>query len=217
MKKFIYIILILFLVSGCSRVIDEYKVTVDAITSKEANNTIIKPITYVIKPLGENTNIDTLKFKRQANILEKILDKKGYQKVKYKNLAQQIIYFDYGIETVQQETKTYSEPNVSFGVSLGYPFWGNYPYRYYNPPFWGDFGYTRYRTYSKTYKLFNRYIVILSKDQLDNELWRVDVSSIGESNNLDKIVPLLLKASEPYIGKDTKEPIQLVIKDNEKE
>ncbi len=208
MKKFIYIILILFLVSGCSHVIDEYKVTVDAITSKEANNTIIKPITYVIKPLGEDTNIDTLKFKRQANILEKILDKKGYQKVKYKNLAQQIIYFDYGIETVQQKTKTYSEPDVSFGVSLGYPFWG-YPYRHYHPPFWGDFGYTRYRTYSKTYKLFNRYIVILAKDQLGKELWRVDVSSVGESDNLARIVPILLKASEPYIGKDTKEPIQL--------
>ena len=210
MRRVLYILLVLLFFTGCSRVVDKYRVTIDAIASEDINNTVIKPITYVIKPLGDETDIDSLRFQRQSKILEKILEKKGYKKVKYKNLAQQIIYFDYGIETVKEETRTYSEPDISFGFGWGYP------YRYYSP-FWSDFGYTTYRTYTKTYRVFNRYIVILSKDQLGNELWRVDISSVGTSNNLSKIVPILLKASEPYIGKDTKEPIKLVVEDSKRE
>ncbi|NOZ90158.1 MAG: hypothetical protein GXO60_02610 [Epsilonproteobacteria bacterium] len=213
MRSFIYIILVIFLSTGCSRVVDKYRVKVDAIASQEANNAIVKPITYVIEPLSEDSDVDALRFQRQSRILENILEKKGYQKVKYKNLAQQIIYFDYGIETVKNEIRTYSEPDISFGVSWGFP----YRRYYHRSPFWSDFGYTRYITYTKAYKLFNRYIVILAKDQLGNELWRVDVSSVGESDNLAKIVPILLKASEPYIGKDTNEPIELVIEDDKKE
>ena len=202
MKRLIYIIPIIFIL-GCTHIIDKYRVTVDAITNP---NITIQPTTYVIKPLAKETNIDELRFKRQSNILTNILNQKGYKQVSYENIAQQIIYFDYGIEKIKEETQIYSEPDVSFGFSWGYP------YSYY--PFWSDIGYNRYRTYRKTYKTFNRYVVILSKNQLGQELWRIDISSIGESNNLSQIVPLLLQASKDYIGKNTKKPIHIVIEKN---
>ena len=213
MKKIfqnILIISITFIFIGCTTVVNKYKVTVDAITNSDK---VIQPTTYIIKPLGQDTNIDDLKFQRQSRRLAKILNIKGYKEVNSKNLAQQIIYFDYGIEKVKEETKVYTEPDVSFGFSWGYPY--RYGYPYYSP-FWSDIGYSSYRTYRKTYRLFNRYIVILSKNLLSKELWRVDVSSVGESDNLQKIVPILIRASEPYIGRNIEKPVNIVLEENPK-
>jgi len=213
MKKILYntlLMFITFIFVGCTPIVNKYRVTVDAITNSDK---VIQPTTYIIKPLGEDTTIDDLKFQRQSKKLAKILNRKGYKEVDYKNLAQQIIYFDYGIEKVKEETKIYTEPDVSFGFSWGYPY--RYGYPYYSP-FWSDIGYSSYRTYRKTYRLFNRYIVILSKNQFGKELWRVDVSSVGESDNLQKIVPILIRASEPYIGRNIEKPVNIVLDENPK-
>ncbi len=211
MKKLFYILLI-FIITGCTHIVNRYHISVDAISSLDAT---VAPSSYIIKPLGEATSIDNLKFQRQKSRLVRILNSKGYTLVLNESDARQIIYFDYGIEKIKEETKVYSEPDVSVGFSWGYPY-GRYYYRgypYYSP-FWSDIEYTRYRTYSKTYRLFNRYIVILSKNKLGKELWRVDVSSIGESNNLPKIVPILLRASIPYIGRNLDKPIEFSINEN---
>jgi len=201
-----FYILLIYLITGCTHVVDKYRITVDAINSL---NMAIAPSSYIIKPLGENTRSSDLKFQRQSNRLAKILNNKGYTPVGNESMAQQVIYFDYGIDKIKEETKVYTEPDISIGFSWGYPY--HYPYYY---PFWSDIGYTRYRTYSKTYRLFNRYIVILSKDKGGKELWRVDISSVGESNNLAQIVPILIRASAPYIGKNLDTPIQFTISDS---
>ena len=214
MKKLMIITLlavILFITTGCSPMVNKYRVSIDAITH---SNQDIAPTTFTIRALGKETDEKSLKFQRQSQQLIKILNQQGYQQVNNSSLAQQIIYFDYGLEKIKEQTRIYSEPDVSFGISLGFPY-GYYRHRYH--PYWNNYGYTSYRTYRKTYRLFNRYIVILSKDQTGRELWRVDVSSIGESNNLKKIVPILLRASIPYIGKNTQEPINLVIEEDKKE
>jgi hypothetical protein len=214
MKKFTYIILfpiILFISNGCSPITSKYRVTIDAITNP---NTSIKPSLYVIKALGADTDVNSLRFQRQSQYLVKLLNKVGYTKSSHKSLAKQLIYFDYGIEKIKEQTQTYSEPTVSVGMSWGYPM-GYYRYRGYHP-FWNDVGYSSYRTYRRTYRLFNRYIVILAKDQKGKELWRVDVSSVGESDNLKKIIPILIKASKSYIGKDTEKPVHIVIEEEQK-
>lgn len=212
MKKLIilsFLAIILFITTGCSPMINKYRVSVDAITHSNQN---IAPTTYTIKALGEETDENSLEFQRQSQHLSKILNQQGYQLVNHPNLAQQTIYFDYGLEKIKEQTRTYSEPDVSFGISWGFPY-GYYNHRY--RPYWNNYGYTSYRTYRKTYRLFNRYIVILSKEQTGKELWRVDVSTVGESGNLRKIVPILLRASIPYIGTNTKEPIELILDEQE--
>jgi len=195
----------IFLTTGCSPIVSKYKVTLDAIT---APNIQLSPSSYTVKALDKNSNIESLRFQQQLIELHKILKNQGFKKVDNASLAEQTIYFDYGIEKILQETKTYAEPDISFGLSWGYPY-GAYGYHYH--PFWSDMGY--YRSYRKTYNYYNRYITLLAKDKTQKELWRVDVSSIGESQNLKKIIPLLLEASELYLGKNTEEPIKLIIKE----
>ena len=199
----------LLVTTGCSPMTTKYRVTVDAIT---APHTSVSPSSYTIKALGKDTDSNGLRFQKHAETLTQLLNAKGYTKVANGYSADQTIFFDYGIEKVKEEVETYSEPDVTIGVSWGYPygFYGRHYHPYNN--FWYGGGYTT--TYRKTYAYYNRYITLLAKDQANKELWRVDVSSIGESKNLRKIVPMLLEAAEDYIGKNTEEPVKLIMKEN---
>lgn len=210
MKKIflpLIILATLLMTTGCSPMSYKYRVTVDAIT---APNTAVVPSSYTIKALGKNIDANSLKFQQYAEILTQMLNSKGYTKVDTAHLAQQTIYFDYGIEKVKEEVQTYSEPDITFGMSWGFPY--GYYGQYYHP--YNNFWYGGHTTYRKTYAYYNRYITLLAKNTLNKELWRVDVSSIGESKNLRKIVPMLLEAAEEYIGTDTKEPIKMILKEN---
>jgi len=199
------LILMTFIFStGCSRMSSKYRVTIDAIT---APNLKVAPSSFRIEALGKDTDKNSLLFQEQSNYLVELLLLKGYVQPLSSDV-EQIIYFDYGIEKVLEEVEIYNEPEVSVGVSIGSPY-GFYGRHY--SPFWSNWGY--YQTYRKKYNYYNRYVTLLAKNQTGKELWRIDVSSIGESKNLKKIVPILLEASFPYIGKNTKEPIKIVIKE----
>jgi len=197
-------LMVMLITNGCSPITPKYRVTVDAIT---APNIPVTASSYVIDALGKDTDVNSLRFQQQAEVLSQLLNARGYTKSS-NGSADQTIYFDYGIEKIKEETQTYSEPDITFGMSWGYPY--GYYGRHYHP--YNNFWYGGQTTYRQTYSYYNRYVTILSKSSTNKELWRVDVSSIGESKNLRKIVPILLKASEPFIGKNTAEPIKLVIK-----
>ena len=210
MKRITFVLtatIALLLTTGCAPATPKYRVTIDAIT---APNTVVAPSSYSIKALKKETDPNSLKFQYHAQKLKTILNTQGYNEVDSYS-AKQVIYFDYGIEKVQELTQTYSEPDISIGMSWGYPY--HYRGRHYHP-FWNNYGYGgTYTTYSKTYTYYNRFITLLAKTPAGKELWRVDLSSVGESQNLKKIVPLLLDAAIPYIGKNTEEPVKIVVKE----
>ncbi len=212
MKKIFLSLIIfaaLFITTACSPITAKYRVTVDAITAP--NITLKENTSYIIKALGKNTDENSLEFQKFSNALVDILGSKGFVQPYASHLAQQTIYFDYGIEKTQERTETYVEPDITIGMSWGFPY--GYYGRHYHPynNFWYGGGYST--TYRKTYTYYNRYVTLLAKDQSNKELWRVDVSSIGESKNLRKIVPMLLEAAADYIGKNTEEPVKLILKE----
>lgn len=199
-----------FFTTGCS-VTPKYRVTVDAIT---APNIALSPTTYTIKALDEKKESNGILFKTYAQKLSETMQQKGYMLMSEHQGAETSLYFDYGLEKVDEETEVYVEPNISFSMGWGFPY-GRY-YRHYHPFFYNDFYRSSYNTYTKTRTYYNRYITLLAKDQSDKELWRVDVSSVGESKNLRKIIPLLIEAAAPYMGENTAEPVKLIIKDKKK-
>ena len=197
--------------TGCS-VTPKYHVTVDAIIAPSIS---VKPnSSYIIEALEKDSNKNTLAFQKFSTKLIKMLADKRFVQADENYLAKQTIYFDYGLEKVNEETETYSEPNISFNMGWGFPYAGYYGNHYH--PFYNGFYGGGYSTYRKTRTYYNRYITLLAKDQANKELWRVDVSSVGESKNLRIIIPLLIEAATPYIGTNTAEPVQLVIKDEVK-
>ena len=203
MNKILFSILTLItllLTTGCSPMSSKYRVTIDAITTPDLTDI---PKTYTIQALEKDTNSQSLEFLYHTKILNQLLQKKGYSLSKNNTLSEQVIHFDYGIEKVSEEVQTYTEPDITFGFSIGHHY----------HPYWSDFGYGSYSTYSKRYSYYNRYITLLAKNKTGKELWRVDVSSVGESTNLKKIVPLLIESAISYIGKNPKEPIKIVVKE----
>ena len=201
-------IFIIFLSTGCSPVSSKYRVMVDAITAPSLTTI---PKNYTIQALKEETNINSLEFLLYKEKLNNQLQQSGYNLVDNPVEDAQIIYFDYGIEKELETTQTYSEPDITFGVSVGYPY--NYYQRGYHP-FWNDYRYRQnYTTYQKNYIYYNRYITLLAKEPTGKELWRVDVSSIGESKNLKKIIPLLIESATPYMGRNTQQPIKIIVKE----
>ena len=210
MKHILLTFLTLMVTTGCS-VSPKYHVTLDAITAQKS---AIAPSSYETKALDANKDSNSLIFQKYSSKLAEVLEKKGYTKTTNGEVAKQTIYFNYGMEKVGEETQTYSEPNISVNIGYGYGQYYNRPF--YSPfydPFYGrGFG-TGYSTYRKTHTYYNRYVTLLAKDQMNKELWRVDVSSVGESKNLRKIIPLLIEASQPYLGTNTAEPIKLIVKE----
>jgi hypothetical protein len=186
----------------------KYRVTIDAIT---APNLSVISKNYSIQALDKDTNANSLMFQYHIQTLNNLLQKEGYYLAQKGVLSKQIIQFDYGIEKVLEETQTYRDPDVTFGISVGSSY-GYYERHHYHP-YLSDFSYGSYTTYRKKYTYYNRYITLLAKNAMGTELWRVDVSSIGESTNLKKIVPLLIESAIPYIGKNPKEPIKIIIKE----
>ena len=210
--KHILLILLTFstltFTTGCS-VTPKYRVIIDAIT---ADNVAVAPSSYEIKALDDKKNSNELVFQKHSSTLASILEQKGYVLPKEGQVAKQIIYLDYGIEKIKEETETHSEPDISMHMSWGYPYGGHH----YSPFYYHDYYGGGYTTYQKTRVYYNRYVSLLAKDSSNKELWRVDVSSVGESKNLRKIIPKLLKATAPYLGINTPEPINLIIKDKPK-
>lgn len=201
-KNLLYLLAFLsFFITGCT-VTPKYHVTIDAITG---SNIDMLASSYQLKALNENQDENSLHFQKYSHHVAEALHQKGY--VNATQTTAQIIYFDYGIDKVDERTEVYTEPDMTFHIGMGYPYY----HPFYNH-FYGG-GYTTYRQ-KRTY--YNRYITLLAKDVSHKELWRVDVSSIGESKNLSKIIPLLIKAATPYIGTNTADPVEIVIKDESK-
>jgi uncharacterized protein YihD (DUF1040 family) len=202
--KILTLFSILLITTGCSLINPTYDVTIDAITNTKESTL---PTSYIIKAKNNDLNSITL--------LHKVLKERGYIEAKNETVAQQIIYFDYGIKKDHEEKDVYVDPELSFsGYGVVKPYEGiQYdPLRggigYYD----NDFYKGTFRTYTTTYIYYDRYLNLLAKDKSAKEIWRVDVSSIGESENVKKIIPLLIKATKPYLGKTTINPIEFVVK-----
>ena len=205
-KNFLQLITLGLLLSltACS-VTPKYNVTVDAIATPNLTQTAsVKSVQ--VKPLKQGVNPEGLIFQKHQRKLLELLQTQGYTSTQ--TAPDEIVYLDYGIDLVSKQTDTYIEPDIQLGISFGYPS-GFYGHHYY--PFWNDFNY--YRSYQRSYNLYNRHVTLLSKTSVGKELWRVDVSSMGQSNNLKKIIPLLLESALPYIGKNTDEPIKIIVRE----
>lgn len=200
-------LIVLIFTTACS-VTPKYKITIDAISLPDASP---MASSYILKTLDEKKNVNGLLFQQYGAKVAEALQEKGYLQTLAPNRANVHIYFDYGLDKVSEESERYVEPDISFHVGWGYPYYRGF----YDPFFYPYYG-GAYTSYRRTTSYYNRYITLLAKDPFNKELWRVDVSSIGESKNLKKIIPILIEAAAPYFGTTTAEPVQIVIKDKPK-
>lgn len=203
--KILAFFLTLLMTTGCSLISPTYDVTINSMTN---TNETIAPTSYIIK--AKNNDSSYIKF------FHNILKERGYTKAKSEGLAEQIIYIDYGIKKDHEEKDVYVDPELGFS---GYGVIKPYEGIQYDPLRGGigyydnDFYKGTFRTYTTIYTYYKQYIHILAKDKELKEIWRVDVSSVDESEKVEKILPLLIESAKPYIGMVTKVPVKLIVKE----
>jgi len=233
MKVVIISIYILFLLSGCS-IGPKISVNVDSIGS------IQHKTKYILLSGSKNISTTDLEFKEYANYIDKALQKKGFIKTNPKN-ANVAIFLRYGISKPQKHMKSYSIPiygqtGISSATTYGTSningtlhTYGNTGYyqgniysnstTYYTP----KYGIKGYQNGVKEYILFTRYYELSAVDfdyykktKKNKQLWKITVTSTGPSGDLRRVFPLLVAASEKYIGLNTGRKINVIISENDK-
>ncbi len=233
MKFTIMSVFILLLFTGCAMK-PRYVVDVNSIGD------IHHKIKYVLMSGLKNTPTTNLEFQEYTKYIDKALQKKGFIKSDFKN-ANVAIFLRYGISGPQKHTESYSIPvygqtgvssSTTYGTSNTYGTlnsYGNTGYyqgntysnatTYYTP----TYGIKGYQNGTREYILFTRYYelsaVDLEKYKKTNkniQLWKTMVTSTGSSGDLRRVFPILVAASEKYIGLNTGKTIQIQLYENDK-
>ena len=211
--------ILIFLFSGCTR----YEVNVDSMGS------IQNKTKYVLMSGLEGVSETDLEFREYANYINNALKMKGFEKVSFDE-ADVIIFLSYGISRPQERSVSHSTPiygttGVSSSTStsdsrvsgnlVSYGSVGQYngniqttKTTQYTP----SYGVVGYKNSTNRYTIFTRYYKLRTLDIKQKiELWNTMVTSTGSSGDLRRVLPVLVGASQQYIGVNTGKKIRLEI------
>jgi hypothetical protein len=227
MKNVLISIFILLLFGGCAMK-PKYFVNVDSIGD------IHHKTKYFLMSGLKNVSTTDLEFQEYAKYINKALQNRGFTKTDFKN-ADIAIFLRYGISAPQKHTKSYSIPiygqtgvssSTTYGTLNSYGNTGSYQGNtysnsttYYTP----TYGIKGYQNGTREYIQFTRYYelsaVDLEKYKRTNknvQLWKTTVTSTGSSGDLRRVFPILVAASEKYIGLNTGKKIKIKLYENDK-
>jgi hypothetical protein len=215
--------------SGCSTLPPpsppKYIVSVSGFASPDA--TIKKH--YVIIPGNKDTTTADLEFQEYSSMLKRIVDGAGFTQVNSIDEAEVALFFSYSISDGEERTSSYTVPNFGQTGVLSSNTYGTirssgsgtstFSGTTYNIP---SYGITGYSHGMQSFTSFNRVIRIEAYDvKAYNEskdmkqIWKLGLSSRGSSGDLRKLVPVMLVAASPYIGKSTTSAIMIEMTDED--
>jgi hypothetical protein len=197
--------------SGCA---STYEMKVDALSRPK-----IEPgSSYRIVNRNPNVESDSLHYKEIEKAVKTALSGKGMYEAPDPATADVIVNLDYGINPPKVTEEHRSEPvflstpgqmrteTVQTGVDRrGNPIYTTVVSQ--DPPrteYVGDEDYVvPVVTYEKYLRLSARENKAAEEGKQPLEVWAVDVTSEGSSNNLRRYIPIMAAATIGYIGKDT--------------
>lgn len=208
---------LLFAAAGllfCSGCTSTYEMKVDALTRPK-----IEPgSSYRIVNRNPNVESDSLHYKEIEKAVKTALSGKGMYEAADAAKADVIVNLDYGVNPPRVTEEHRSEPvfqstpgqmrseTVQTGVDRrGNPIYSTIVTQ--DPPrteYIGDEDYiVPVVTYEKYLRLSARENKVTEEGKQPLEVWSVDVTSEGSSNNLRRYIPIMAAATIGYIGKDT--------------
>ena len=194
----------LFIITACSMSHYEVKVNSIALSDEELTNYN----SCILMPLSDKDE-KTIIHKRYVLSLIDLLENNNIKIVDKYNKANCVIFFDYGISEPQAVNQTSIIPNygvtgVSSSTTSGSVYmqktgYGNYTgnvstHTQYTP----QYGITGYTPVNQTVFLYIRYLymeareIIKDKKEAGDQLWSTMITSVGNSGELNKIMPYML-------------------------
>lgn len=218
MKNLLIIIFIaVIFLAGCRTQI-KYAIEIDSISSPAAES----KKTYILLSGVKEINKTDLQFIEYANYVDAALASRGFIKAQDKEKADVAIFLIYGIGNPQENTYNYSLPIIGqTGVSSSTTYgnintFGNTSTysgsTFYTP----TYGVTGHVPVSRSYVTYFRYLILDAIDldsykqtQQMNQLWQTTVTSTGSSGDLRIVLPILVAASQKYMGVNTGKKIYI--------
>ena len=199
------------LLSACA---NTYEMKVDALTRPKVDTSA----SYKIVNHNPTIDSDSLRYKEVEKAVKTALSGKGMYEAPSADKADLIVNFDYGInppKVTEEQRKNpifVSTPGQMHSevVMTGRDRQGNPIYTEIitqEPPRTEYVGDESYLVPIVTYEKYLRLSARENKPAVEGrqplEVWSIDVTSEGSSNNLRKYIPLMAAATIGYIGKDT--------------
>jgi hypothetical protein len=215
-KNYLLGIFLLIFISSCGGGL-KYYVKVDSFGDSDLYNK-----SYVLLPVSDG--IDGLEFNEYSAYVHRALKKKGFSRsLNGIDEAKIVIFMDYGISDPKTYQESYSIPQWGqTGVSSSYTSGSIGSYGSYSgtTSYTPSYGVTGYTSGTSSYTEYTRYLKLSAVDVIKwkspnkselTELWKTSVISTGSSGDLRKVMPILVVASEKYLGKDTGQQVEVTI------
>ncbi len=180
--------------------------------------------TYLLVPSNKDILETDLQFMEFSSYIDYALARKGYARTASPDDADLVIFLYYGIGNPQEHqytffVPTYGQTGVSSSTTSGtlysYGNWGTYRGTTTYTP---QYGITGYQQRTGNYVTYFRYVSISSVDLKEFkktnkvvELWRMEISSTGTSNDLRRVFPVMLAASMQQLGTNTQQMVSRTI------
>ena len=198
-----------------------FTVKVDSISATHANT----KQTYMLFPARDEINKNDLQYKEYINYLNSALVENGFVNVKEPTQASLAIFVDYGIGEPKTNVHSYSLPiygqtgvsslNTTGSISPS----GNVNLS--TTPV-ATYGVTGSIPVTEKYDTYDRYFILdainfslLRQSGTQTQVWKVTTTSTGSSSDLRRVFPVMVAASQPYIGRNSGKQIKLNIDEDD--
>jgi len=201
-----------------------FRVNVDSINGPNAN---IKT-QYLLLPGLKNIDANDLQFKEYARYIDEALASRGFVKASDFQNANAIIFVAYGIGDPQTQQYSYALPTwgqtgVSSATTYGsVSTYGNYGMYQGTTTYTPSYGITGYVPITRSFATYFRFLILDAVDfdqykrtQEITPLWKTTLTSVDSSGDLRKVFPYLVAASKPYLGTNTGQRIEIMLREND--
>jgi hypothetical protein len=215
----VLVCLLLLSIEGCGG--DRYEAQVSAFLNED--HPIASGATYVVLP-GRDIQEDP-EFKQYRKMAERKLDSLGYKKADFAN-ADIAVLLSYAVDSGR--THQYAQSTPVYGnkgggtstvqgmnLSTGQLYTGTVQ----TPSTYGVVGSKTevgtYVEYTRTLKMDTFDLTILRSTKNPEQMWKAEVTSVGSSNDLRRVMPVLIETGLRHFGQDTKRQIEYTLREND--
>jgi len=207
--------MMLFFAIGCAH----YEVMVSSINH---NETVSNKV--FVAPGMKDVAINDLQFQEFSNYIKKALIKKGCEIVNTIDEADQVVMLAYAISGPQNYTADvplWGPTGIESSTTYGNIYSSGNNTSYYGTTTYNQtYGITGVAQVRRTF--YVRTIMLIAFDwklfktkKVEKQLWKTDIVSIGNSNDLRYVFPYMIVAAEQYISTNTTHAVTVKINEND--
>ncbi|GBD95676.1 MAG TPA: DUF4136 domain-containing protein [Nitrospirae bacterium] len=222
--KYLLVLYLLLVGAGCTG--QMYMVKVDSINAGYES----QKKNYILLPSNEGVNVNDLQFQEYSLYVKRALSRHGFKETTDFNSADVAIFLRYGISDPQ--VNPISSPRLVFpkiGAETSTFKASSYSSGRYSETYGSITKSTNLNTSltdlspPKPQPSYSRYLIIVCidldvyrQDKTMQQLWKTTVTSSGSSGDLREVFPILVAASDPYIGMNTGKQIEIHLNENDR-